>query len=216
MRRSRALQIVGLLLIIISGESAVADQPAASDSRSSTATPPAPVSARTIDSPVRRVQIGPGVVQRPLGPGVAPPIPVVTVPRNVAPAVGAQSISLEAALYGTLTSNPDLATLRQGNPTTPSAEAVEVARHFPTALNPTLWCDLRPIVLIPPEPFGGPAGGRRAGPFYHFGQVYFYVSLRQPVELGHQTTHRYHIARAAYEQQKWTVLQAALVASVQT
>ena len=134
----------------------------------------------------------------------------------MAPVVGAQSISLEAALYGTLTSNPDLATLRQGNPTTPSAESVEVARHFPTALNPTLWVDLRPIVLIPPEPFGGPGGGKRQGSFYRFGQFYFYVSLRQPVELGHQTTHRYHVARAAYEQQKWNVLQAELVAIVQT
>ena len=140
-------------------------------------------------------------------------MPVVNTPRNVAPVVGAQSISLEAALYGTLTSNPDLATLRQGNPTTPSAESVEVARHFPTALNPTLWVDLRPIVLIPPDPFGG--GGKRTGSYYKFGQFYFYLSLRQPVELGHQTTHRYHIARAAYEQQKWVVLQAELVAIVQ-
>ena len=138
------------------------------------------------------------------------------MPSSAAPVVGAQSISLEAALYGTLTSNPDLATLRQGNPTTPSAESVEVARHFPTALNPTLWVDLRPIVLIPPEPFGGPGGGRRQGPYYRHGQVYFYVSLRQPVELGHQTTHRYHMAQAAYEQQKWNVVQAELLAIVQT
>ena len=58
------------------------------------------------------------------------------------PSVGGQSVSLQAALYGALTSNPDLATLRLGNPTTPSAEAVEVARNFPTTLNPTLWCDL--------------------------------------------------------------------------
>ena len=130
------------------------------------------------------------------------------------PSVGGQSISLQAALYGTLTSNPDLATLRLGNPTTPSAEAVESARHFPTTLNPTLWCDLRPITLIPPDPFGG--GGQRTGSFYKFGQFYFYLSLRQPVELGHQTTHRYHIAKATFEQQQWTVIQAELLALVQT
>jgi cobalt-zinc-cadmium efflux system outer membrane protein len=117
-------------------------------------------------------------------------------------------------LYGTLTSNPDLATLRVGNPTTPSPESVEVARHFPTTLNPTLWCDLRPITLIPPDPFGGGAARNPHG-FYRWGQFYFYLSLRQPVELGHQTTHRYHIAKAAYEQQHWTVLQAELVAIVQ-
>jgi cobalt-zinc-cadmium efflux system outer membrane protein len=34
--------------------------------------------------------------------------------------------------------------------------------------------------------------------------------------LGHQTTHRFDIARSAYEQQKWTVVQAELLALVQT
>ena len=130
--------------------------------------------------------------------------------------VGGQSIALQAALYGTLTSNPDLATLRLGNPTTPSAESVEVARHFPTTLNPTLWCDLRPITLIPPTPFGGSGTPPKQNGFYSFGQVYFYISLRQPLELGHQTTHRYHIAQAAFEQQKWTVMQAELLALIQT
>jgi cobalt-zinc-cadmium efflux system outer membrane protein len=43
-----------------------------------------------------------------------------------------------------------------------------------------------------------------------------YFSLRQPIELGHQTTHRYNIARAAYSQQQWTVVQAELTALVQT
>ena len=61
-----------------------------------------------------------------------------------------------------------------------------------------------------------PGQAAPAARFYHFGQFYFYVSLRQPVELGHQTTHRYRIAKAAYEQQKWTVLQAELLAIVQT
>ena len=177
---------------------------------------PAPVSSATpsprVDFPVRRAQATPGGPPLPLGSGTTP-IPAPSVPRDVIPSVGRQSISMQAALYGTLTSNPDLATLRLGTPTTPSPEAVEVARHFPTTLNPTLWCDLRPITLIPPNPFGG--GGHNTGGYYKFGQFYFYLSLRQPIELGHQTTHRYNIAKAAFEQQHWTVVQAELLALVQ-
>ncbi len=111
-------------------------------------------------------------------------------------------------------------TLRQGNALAASAEAVEVARHFPTALNPTLWIDYRPITLVPNGTFGATSpGGRASGTnsgFYHYGQNYIYISLRQPVELGHQTTHRYHIAEAAFDQQKWVVVQAELTALVQT
>jgi cobalt-zinc-cadmium efflux system outer membrane protein len=131
---------------------------------------------------------------------------------------------MEAALYGTLTGNPDLVTLRQGTPiaNAPSPEAVEVARRFPTALNPTVWIDFRPITLVPFGTFGSGFSGRGgvAGPshhgFYEYGQAYILVSIRQPVELGHQTTHRYHIALAAYDQQRWIVLQAELTALVQT
>ena len=36
-----------------------------------------------------------------------------------------------------------------------------------------------------------------------------YFSLRQPIELGHQTTHRYDIAKAAYNQQHWNVVAGA-------
>jgi len=135
------------------------------------------------------------------------------------PTVGGQSISLQTALYGALTSNPDLVTLRQGNAIAASAEAVEVARHFPTTLNPTLWMDYRPITLIPNGTFGTKSPGGVTGGqsnFYHFGQDYFYISLRQPIELGHQTTHRYHIAQAAYDQQRWIVIQAELTGLVQT
>ena len=134
---------------------------------------------------------------------------------------GGQSISLQAALYGAITSNPDLVTLRQGNALAASAEAVEVARHFPTTLNPTLWIDYRPITLMPNGTFGttSPGGGHTSSGnqgFYHYGQDYIYISLRQPIELGHQTTHRYHIAQAAFDQQKWIVVQAELTALVQT
>ncbi len=135
--------------------------------------------------------------------------------------MGSQSISLQAALYGAITSNPDLVTLRQGNALAASAESVEVARHFPTTLNPTLWMDYRPITLIPGGTFGtespgGPLPVSTSSGFYHFGQDYIYISLRQPIELGHQTTHRYHIAQAAFDQQQWVVVQAELTALVQT
>jgi outer membrane protein, heavy metal efflux system len=141
-----------------------------------------------------------------------------------ATALGGQSISLQMALYGALTSNPDLVSMRQGNPLAPSAEAVEVARHFPTTLNPTVWIDYRPITLIPPNTFGStsPGGGGNSaaaghhGGYYHDGQNYILVSIRQPVELGHQTAHRHHIAQAAFTQQQWTVVQAELTALVQT
>jgi len=137
--------------------------------------------------------------------------------------IGGQSIGMEAALYGTLTGNPDLVMLRQGLPiaNAPSPEAVEVARRFPTALNPTVWIDFRPITLVPFGTFGSgvPGGGATRMPhhgFYEYGQAYLLVSIRQPVELGHQTTHRHNIALAAYDQQRWNVLQAELTALVQT
>ena len=146
---------------------------------------------------------------------------VVTPPL----ASGRQSISLEAALIGALTSNPDLVTLRQGNSAAISPEAVEVARRFPTTLNPTLWIDYRPITQIPRDTFGnmstnnpgsGSNGLGKHSPFYHSGQNYFYASLRQPLELGHQTASRYEIAKAALAQQSWVVAQAELLALVQT
>jgi outer membrane protein, heavy metal efflux system len=149
---------------------------------------------------------------------VAPPGSDLSAMAAATP-LGGQSLSLQAAMYGALTSNPDLVTLRQGNPLAASAEAVEVARHFPTTLNPTLWIDYRPITLIPPTqaiPSTGLTKGSGHGGYYHFGQELIYISLRQPIELGHQTTHRYHIAQAAYNQQQWTVLQAELTALVQT
>ncbi len=132
--------------------------------------------------------------------------------------VGGQPIAMQAALYGAVTSNPDLVTLREGNALAASAEAVETARHFPTTLNPTIWLDYRPITLVPNGTFGTgqPHSTASGNNYYHYGQDYFYASLRQPVELGHQTTHRYHIAQAAYNQQKWLVVQAELTTLVQT
>jgi cobalt-zinc-cadmium efflux system outer membrane protein len=120
------------------------------------------------------------------------------------PIAGGQSLSLQAALYGAITSNPDLVALRNNNIATP--ESVEVARNFPVTLNPTVWSETRPWV------WGPNANGHGYGPQ----QAFIYVSLRQPIELGHQTTHRYAIAKAAFNQQQWTVIQAELLAMVQT
>jgi outer membrane protein, heavy metal efflux system len=179
----------------------------------------------TADVRLRRVQTNPGDMSLPTGAGVTPAAPPASdlSAAPTGPPLGGQSMSLQMALYGALTSNPDLVSLRQGNPLAASAEAVEVARHFPTTLNPTAWIDYRPITLIPPNTFGttgsgggGSSGAGNHGGFYHYGQNYILVSIRQPVELGHQTSHRYHIAQAAYSQQQWTVLQAELTALVQT
>ena len=169
------------------------------------------------DGPVRRTQATPADLGMPIGPTA----------DSTAPLPGGQSLSLQQALYGALTSNPDLVALRQGNPALASAEAVEVARHFPVALNPTVFIDYRPITLIPNGTFGttGPSAGTGAGgtgatnhsgSFYHYGQNYFLIALRQPVEFGHQTTHRHSIAKAAYKQVQWQIVQAELTALVQT
>jgi cobalt-zinc-cadmium efflux system outer membrane protein len=114
-----------------------------------------------------------------------------------------RSISLETALYGAITGNPDLVALRNSNIASP--EAVEVARRFPTTLNPTIWLDIRPWVWTPL-----PQGGYKAV------QAYILISYRQPIELGHQTRYRYEIARAALNQQQWTVMQLELLTMVQT
>jgi outer membrane protein, heavy metal efflux system len=177
------------------------------------------------DAPVRRVQVTPNDMNAPTVPSVNPLPPGAEALSNLAtPPAGGQSIALQAALYGAITSNPDLVTLRQGNALPASAEAVEVARHFPTTLNPTVWIDYRPITLVPNGTFGttGPGGSNAhegqpgANGHYHYGLNFINVSLRQPVELGHQTTHRYHIAQAAFDQQRWVVVQAELTAIVQT
>ena len=112
-------------------------------------------------------------------------------------------LELEAALEWTLSCNPDLITLRQNLGV--SAEAVGVARLFPTNLNPTLSVDVRPWVFAR-EP--GPEVGRL--------QTLISVSLSQPVELGHRQAYRVSIAEAMYSQTSWNILQAELLALVQT
>ena len=170
---------------------------------------PIPTSSRA-DAPVRRTQATPADLGGAIGPG--------TDSTN---GERGQSISLQQALTGALTSNPDLVALRTGNPALASAEAVEVARHFPTTLNPTVFIDYRPITQIPNGTFGANSNvgsgttPRNAG-FYHAGQGYLLVAIRQPIEWGHQTTHRLGIATAAYKQVQWQIVQAELNVLVQT
>lgn len=193
----------------------------------SAALSPAPATfgrVSTGDLGVRRVQAGP--VDNAAIPDATPPATALPTATPAPAADGAASISLQFALNSAITSNPDLVALRNSNVASP--EAVEVARRFPTTLNPTVWIDYRPITLIPRDTFanngtgaggtgtGTGAGNGSKGPFYHHGQNYFLISVRQPIELGHQTTHRHAIARAALTQQQWTVVQAELLALVQT
>ena len=42
------------------------------------------------------------------------------------------------------------------------------------------------------------------------------MALRQPLEFGHQTTHRYNIAKASYNVVQWQIVQAELSTLVQT
>jgi cobalt-zinc-cadmium efflux system outer membrane protein len=219
----RVRYLLGLVLLAASARSAGADPPAPAVAALIPPQSPPTVArgARPIsDAPVRRAQVGPTDI---------PPLPGTSLRTDpVAAEAAGTPLGLQAALYGALTSNPDLVAMRQGNPLAASAEAVEVARHFPTTLNPTVWIDYRPITLIPPGTFGSasPGGGGGTGtgtgtgagnhPFYHRGQQYILVSLRQPVELGHQTTHRYAIAKAAFDQQRWNVMQAEMTTLVQT
>ncbi len=180
---------------------------------------PSKPAAEASDATVRRVQATPTDMGAAIAPGAAQPA-----------ALSSGNLSLQQALYGALTSNPDLIALRTGNGSAASAEAVEVARRFPVTLNPTVFIDYRPITLIPQGTFGANSPGgsgsttnangtttaSNKGGYYHNGQGYLLVALRQPIELGHQTTHRHSIAKAAYNQVQWQIVQAELNSLVQT
>lgn len=150
-----------------------------------------------VDAAVRRAQ-GPGELPPPL------PDSAMASPIASSSPTDGQSLALEVALFGALTSNPDLVAMRQNAPAT--AEAVEVARRFPTTLNPTLWLDVRPLNYGRVPGLGGPDQK----------DAFVNVSLRQPFELGNQTKHRYEIAKAAYAQANWGIVQAEVLALVQT
>jgi len=126
---------------------------------------------------------------------------------TTAPAAAAEPepvrFDLRTALEWTLSRNPDLVAQRQN--INVSAEALAVARHFPTSLNPTVAVDVRPWVFE-----------RQPGDGVNELQTLVNVTWSQPIELGHRTSLRASIAQASYCQTRFNVLQAELLALVQT
>jgi len=139
---------------------------------------------------------------------VSPAVEAAPLPRPEASAAASDipastPVDLPAALELTLSRNPDLVAIRQSLPV--SSAAVAVARRFPTSLNPTVSVDARPWTFE-----RNPGGGSR--PL----EADVTISWNQPIELGHRRAYREAIARAAYNQAEWRVLQAELAALVQT
>jgi len=113
------------------------------------------------------------------------------------------AFAMETALTWTLQYNPDLIRLRQD--LCVSAEAVNVARQFPTSLNPTVSVEVAPWVFER-QPAGDVA----------LLQTLVVASWQQPIELGHRGRERMVIAQATYSQTRWNILQAELEALVET
>ena len=134
--------------------------------------------------------------------------PLAPLPRNliaagVLAAPNQTPLDLETALQWTLSSNPDLVALRQN--LCVSWAAVAVARKFPMSLNPTVSVDVRPWTFE--RDTGG--GARQL-------DTQITVSWLQPIELGHRRFRRSAIAQAAYTETQWNIVQAELLALVQT
>ncbi len=115
----------------------------------------------------------------------------------------APQIDLETALQWTLQYNPTLLATRQN--LNVSAEAINVARHFPTSLNPTVSIQCEPWVFQR-QPNGQSESLDRA----------VYLTWGQPIELGHRQAYREQMAQAQYTQTTWSVLQTELTTMVQT
>jgi len=119
------------------------------------------------------------------------------------PVALAPQIDLETALQWTLQYNPNLIATRQS--VNVSAEAMNVAKHFPTSLNPTVAVDVSPWVWER-QPNGQIEQLDRS----------IVLTWEQPIELGHRQTYREQMARAQFCQTQWNVLQAELAALAQT
>ncbi|MGA2034801.1 MAG: TolC family protein [Thermoguttaceae bacterium] len=135
--------------------------------------------------------------------GTAAPIPPAVAASGAGIEPAAIPLDLRTSLEWTLARNPDLIAQRQNLEV--SEAALELARHFPTSLNPTVTVDVRPWV------FGPPPGGGLDHPI-----PLVNVTWAQPIELGHRTGIRTAIAQAAYTQTRWTILQAELTTLVET
>jgi len=128
--------------------------------------------------------------------------PAEDVPTGPPLSLAAQ-IDLETALQWTLQSNPNLVTARQN--LSVSAEAVAVAQHFPTSLNPSVSITYTPWVFE-----------RQANGDIQTLDRAVSVTWAQPIELGHRQAFRERAAQALYCQTRWNVLQLELSALVQT
>jgi cobalt-zinc-cadmium efflux system outer membrane protein len=135
----------------------------------------------------------------------APPAPLPGMEGAPGPAAsqGPIPLDLESALRWTLSSNPDLVATRQD--LCVSAAAVAVAQRFPLSLNPSVSVDVRPWTF---EHDTG-QGSRQLG-------TQVSLSWMQPIEFGHRTGRRVAIARAEYSQTQWNILQAELLALIET
>ena len=133
----------------------------------------------------------------------ASPIAGEVLPSGSPDGRGETPLDLPTALQWTLYKNPDLVTLRRN--LCVSSAAVAVARQFPMSLNPTVSIDYQPWNFE--RDLG--QGARQL-------EQLFSVSWSQPIEFGHRTTQRLAIAQAAYDQVHWNILQAELLALVET
>ncbi|HUT10868.1 MAG TPA: TolC family protein [Thermoguttaceae bacterium] len=135
----------------------------------------------------------------------APPAPWPGVDSEPSPAAspGQIPLDLESALQWTLSRNPDLVAMRQN--LCVSAAAVAVAERFPMSLNPSVSVDVRPWTF---EHDTG-QGNRQLATVVS-------LSWMQPIEFGHRTGRRIAIARAEYSQTQWDILQAELLALIET
>jgi outer membrane protein TolC len=129
-------------------------------------------------------------------------VPVERLPAGVPLSLAAQ-VDLETALQWTLERNPSLVATRQNLRV--SAEAVAVAQHFPTSLNPSISVTYTPWVFER-QPNGQVENLDRS----------VSVTWAQPLELGHRQAYREQMAQASYCQTQWNVLQTELTALVQT
>lgn len=135
----------------------------------------------------------------------APPAPLPPVDGRRGPAASPAVVplDLQSALSWTLSSNPDLVALRQD--LCVSAAAVAVAKQFPMSLNPSVSLDIRPWTFEHDTGHGNPSLDTLVA-----------ISWMQPIELGHRTARRTVIAQAEYSQTQWNLLQAELLALVET
>lgn len=128
--------------------------------------------------------------------------PVESLPTPTGVPTNVIRVDLETALRWTLSSNPELVALRQN--VDASSSAVAVAQQFPMELNPSLAVDVWPWTFE--RNFG--QGSTRL-------DTAISVKWTQPIGPGRRSN-RLGIAQATYDQTQWHVLQAELLALVQT